>query len=196
VKTTEERKYLTEEELTRLMKQVLKEPNAYNRLRNTAIFTVMYWRGLRASEVGKFKHSSWRQQTGRLYVERLKGSLTSEPILSPAETRALKAWTRVRGHAPGPLFPSREGGKGIARGMLHVLMARYATAADLPQHLRHCHALKHSIGTHLMGKLAVEKVQAWLGHRDIRSTMVYAQFRSLELDKASAEVYGQMPAAD
>jgi type 1 fimbriae regulatory protein FimB len=198
MKATKERKYLTEAELTRFMSRVSTEPKPYNRARNSAIFTLMYWRGLRASEVGKFRLSDWRQETGRLYVERLKGSLTSEPLLSPAENRALKAWIRVRGHAPGPLFPSREGGKGIQRGMLHVLFARYAKAAGLPgpspgnRGLRHCHCLKHSIGTHLMGKLSVEKVQAWLGHRDIRSTMVYAQFRSLELDKAAAEVYEQL----
>ncbi len=174
------------------MKHVSNESNPYNRPRNVAIFTLMYWRGLRASEIGKLKLSSWRQETGRLYLERLKGSLTSEPILSPAEIRTLKAWLRVRGHAAGPLFPSREGGKGIARGMLHVYMNKYATAANLPEQLRHCHALKHSIATHLMGKIAIEKVQAWLGHADIRSTVVYAQFRSIELDKAAAEVYEQL----
>jgi len=189
---TEVRKYLTEAELTRFMSRVSAEQNGYNRARNAAIFTLMYWRGLRASEIGKFKLSSWRQESGRLYVERLKGSLTSEPLLSPAENRVLKAWIRVRGHSPGPLFPSREGGKGIQRGMLHVLFVRYATAADIPQDLRHCHVLKHSIGTHLMGKLSLDKVQAWLGHRDPRSTAVYAQFRSLELDKAAVEVYEQL----
>src|ERR1700674_5150559 len=48
-------------------------------------------RVLRASEVGNLKLSHWREKSGRLYIERLKGSLTSEPLLSPAENRALKS---------------------------------------------------------------------------------------------------------
>ncbi len=57
--------------------------------------------------------------------------------------------------------------------------------------LRHPHALKHSIGTHLIGKLPVMAVRDWLGHKDIKSTMVYTQFRSLDRDKASRQIYDE-----
>jgi integrase len=184
-----DRKYLSEEELKRLFKAVESEPDSYLRARNRAVFLVMYWRGLRASEVGRLKLSSWREKTGRLYVERLKGSNAGEPLVSPAETRALNAWIRERGREPGPLFPSREGGKGIGRGMVFVLMRKYGAAADIPAFLRHPHCLKHSIATHLMGKLPVQQVQAWVGHADIRSTMEYAKLRSVEFDKAAEGIY-------
>src|SRR5438132_13645518 len=94
---SEERNYLTEEELTRFLK-VIDSP------RDKAIFTVMYWRGLRASEIGKLQLSSWRQQANRLFVTRKKGSLAGEFALSPAETKAVKAWVRIRGQLPGALF--------------------------------------------------------------------------------------------
>src|SRR5579863_8089837 len=98
----DERKYLTEEELKAFL-GVIKSP------RDRAIFTVMYWRGLRRSEVGSLQLSSWRQGAARIYVVRKKGSESGEYLLSPAEQRTLKAWVRERGQAPGPLFPSRVG---------------------------------------------------------------------------------------
>src|SRR5437016_5366037 len=123
--TSNARKYLTEEELKRLL-QVIKKP------RDRAIFTVCYWRGLRASEVGRIPLSGWRRSVRRIYIVRLKGSLSGEYPLSPAEHRALTAWVKERGDHPGPLFPSRESGRigaGITRTTLHRLMKRYATEA-------------------------------------------------------------------
>jgi type 1 fimbriae regulatory protein FimB len=179
---------LTEEELKRLL-VVIKSP------RDRAIFTVTYWRGLRASEVGRIPLSAWRVSARRLYVTRLKGSLSAEFPISPDEHRVLTAWLKIRGGAPGPLFPSRESGKigaGISRQMLHVLMRKYAAAALLPPHLRHMHVLKHALGTHLIAKGAgLYEVKDWLGHKDIRSTLVYAQFRSRERDAAAQRIYQQ-----
>jgi integrase len=101
----EQRKYLTEEEFARFLGAVRGEKDAHERARNVAIFTVMYWRGLRASEIGKLQLSSWRQKAGSLYVVRAKGSLSGEYLLSPPEARALKAWARERGGSPVRCFP-------------------------------------------------------------------------------------------
>ena len=104
-------------------------------VRDRAIFIVIYWRGLRRSEVGTLQLSAWRQQAGRIYVKRKKGSESGEYPLSPAEQRALKAWIRTRGQVPGPLFTSRNG-RGISGVMLDVLMKQYGELAKLP--LRTC----------------------------------------------------------
>jgi site-specific recombinase XerD len=185
------RKYLTEDELKRLLHVIKGGKSA----RDEAIFLVTYWRGLRASEVGRIPFSAWNQSKRRLFVTRLKGSLSGEFPLSKIEQSALNAWLKIRGSAPGPLFPSRESGmigSGIGRKMLHVLMRRYATAALLPTHLRHMHCLKHALGTHLIAKGAgIYEVKDWLGHKDIRSTLVYAQFRNAERDAAAQKVYEQ-----
>jgi site-specific recombinase XerD len=191
-----QRKYLTEQELRQFL-AVIKSP------RDRAIFTLAYWRGLRASEIGRIPWTDWDQKKKKLYVFRLKHSLDGEFPLSPAETKALIAWREARGDKPGPMFSSRESstfcssdkGKktaGIGRGMIHVLFSRYATQAGLPKHLHHPHALKHSLGTHLIAKGAsLYEVKDWLGHRDIRSTMVYAQMRNAERDAAARKVYEQ-----
>jgi integrase/recombinase XerD len=193
---SKQRKYLTEDELRHFF-------SAVKSVRDRAIFTLAYWRGLRASEIGLLPWSAWDQKKRKVYVFRLKGSLAGEFPFSPAEHKALTAWKEIRGNEPGPMFPSRESstftafekGKksaGIGRGMIHVLFVKYATAAGLPEHLRHEHSLKHSICTHLIAKGAsLYDVKDWAGHRDIRSTMVYAQMRNKERDTAARKIYEQ-----
>ena len=183
MKLENDRKYLTEEELKRFL-GVIKEP------RDKAIFAIMYWRGLRASEVGMLPLVAYRPSAKTLFVARLKRSLDGEFPLSPIECRSLNAWLKVRGPKPGPLFPAYNG-HGIKRGMIFVLMQKYGKDAGLPEDLRHPHVLKHSIATHLIGKhLEVMAVKDWLGHKSINSTMKYAQFRNKQRDDAAARVYG------
>ena len=180
-----DRKYLTEAEVTSLLR-VIKSP------RDKALFTIAYWRGLRASEAGRLRLSDFDAKKGRLHVKRVKGSLDGSFLLSPPELRALRAWLAVRGDAAGPLFTSRQQGRGLDRRMVYVLYRGYCKEAGIPRDLWHPHCLKHSIATHLIGKLGVAKTQAWLGHKDIKSTMVYAQIRSAEMDAAAREVYGEL----
>lgn len=185
------RKYLNEDELKDLLAVIRKHGN----VRDEAIFTVAYWRGLRASEVGLIPFSAWDRRNHTLFVHRLKGSLDGDYLICKHEHRALSRWALIRGTAAGPLFPSRESGplgKGISRNMLAYLMNRYATEAGLPAHLRHMHALKHACGTHLIAKGAeLYEVKDWLGHKSINSTLIYAQFRNAQRTAAAQKIYAQ-----
>ncbi len=76
--------------------------------------------------------------------------------------------------------------------MLDVLMKQYGELARLPRDLRHCHALKHSIGAHLIGQGAeLFAVKDWLGHKDTKLTMEYVRYRSKQRDKVANEIYDQ-----
>lgn len=175
-------KYLTREELSRLFRAI-KEP------RDRAIFAISYFRGLRASEVGMLQMSHFKRDSGRLLVKRLKGSKSAEFPLSPQELKAIRAWLKVRGSEPGPLFPSRRG-RGISRQMLDVLMREYAEAAGIPESKRHFHVLKHSIATHLVEKgVEVLQIKEWLGHRSINSTLEYAHLHDQARDSLAERLY-------
>jgi integrase len=178
-------KYLTEEELRGLF-------SAIKSVRDRAIFTVAFWRGLRASEVALLQVADVRLKVGRIYVHRLKGSRSGEHLLSDEELRVLRAWLRVRGYDPGPLFPSRRR-RGISRYQLHRLMKRYGAAAGLAAEKRHFHTLKHSIATWLMGRpdSDIRRVQDWLGHANIQSTVIYAQITSAQRDEFARRVFGR-----
>lgn len=174
--------YLTQREWGRFI-------GAVQSVRDRAMLTVAYWRGLRASELGLLTMADLDMEVGRLWVRRLKGSRGGEYHLSPEENSALRAWLEVRGVKPGPLFPSRDG-RAIGRGMVYLLVRRYAQAAGLPVEKQHPHILKHSIATHLLDKgVAITAVQDWLGHKNIASTMVYAAVTNAQRTEAERIAY-------
>ena len=182
-------KYLTELEIDALFR-VIRNP------RDRALFRLTYHRGLRASEVGKLDLKDYRPAQRRLYVHRLKGSVSAEYLLVEAEVAALNAWVRVRGLAPGPLFVSRNH-RAISSRRLDQLMKRYCNQAGIPEEKAHMHALKHSCGTHVLEMLDgdLSAVQDWLGHADIRSTQVYAKFRRREQNAERLRDWGRRKVA-
>jgi integrase len=72
----EQRKYLTEEELKRFLKGI-------ESTRDRAIFTVSYWRGLRAEEPGQLKLSDWDRKAGRRIFATRIATLTSAVARRP-----------------------------------------------------------------------------------------------------------------
>jgi integrase/recombinase XerD len=146
--------------------------------RDRALFRLVYHRGLRAHEVGRLEYQHFRDRDGILFIKRGKGSISREYSLTDEELRALRAYIRdERGTMPGPLFPSRQGRRGIGRHRLDQLMKEYCAAAKIPREKAHMHALKHSCGTHLAERGATgDEIQDWLGHREQSSTDIYLHF--------------------
>jgi integrase len=89
--------YLQFEEIARLF-TVIESP------RDRAIFRLAYHAGLRASEVGRLELRDYNPHTERIYVHRLKGSNSGEHHLVREESKALRAWLKIRGAVPGPIF--------------------------------------------------------------------------------------------
>ena len=163
--------YLQPEEIQQLFRAIKGK-------RDRAIFRLVYHRGLRAHEVGLIQLSDFRDRDGLLYVHRGKGSISREHRLIEEELRVLRAYIRdERGTMPGPMFPSRQGLRGITRFRLNQLMKEYCLAAGIRREKAHMHALKHSCGTHLAERgNSPDAIQDWLGHRDSASTDIYLHF--------------------
>lgn len=176
-------KYLNEQELRALF-AVIENP------RDRAIFTLGFWRGLRAGEIGLLRAEEYNPKTGRLYVRRLKGSTSQDYRLTREEEKALAAWLRIRGKVPGVLFPGYKR-KGIGRRMLDWLMKYYGELAGLPTDRRHFHVLKHSCGTFLSEHHEpVQMIQDHLGHAAITSTMVYIGMNPRARDEMADRLSG------
>ncbi len=182
-------KWLSTEQVERFLK-LLKNP------RDRAIFTVAYYRGLRASEVALISLKDWRPTAKRLYVWRIKGGLSGEYTVSPEESRAINSWIADRGAWDGPLFASERvtatGRRGISRQRLDSLMRAYGADAELPEDVRHFHVWRHSIAVHLTeAGESLQAVKDWLGHRSITSTQIYAQLTNKGRDAVGTRFYAQ-----
>jgi integrase len=163
--------YMTADELGAFMRAVRDGGCA----RDIAIFELAAGRGLRRSEVGLLLIDHLRLNVKRSWIERLKGGVSHEHTLLESELKALRAWLRERGDAPGAVFLSNWK-RPISGVHLNRMMRKYATAAGLPEEKRHFHVLRHTCATLLLEDGAsIEEVQDHLGHRDIRNTMVYAK---------------------
>lgn len=165
--------YLTVPEKDRFFK-------AIHSIRDRAIFRLLYHHGLRASEIGVLQMSDYRAGTtmdlDRMYLHRLKGSISGEHAVVPAAAFAMRAWIRERGHKAGALFPSRNGTP-VSRWRIFHLMKEYCASAGIPAEKAHPHSLKHTCCTHLISQEheSIMDVREHVGHVNIRSTMIYTE---------------------
>jgi len=164
---------------------------AIHNIRDRAIFRVLYHHGLRASEIGMLNMSDFRQgstlEMDRIYIHRLKGSVSGECAMIPAAAQAMRAWIRKRGYVDGPIFLSRNRCP-ISRERILQLMKQYCAAANIPEEKAHPHVLKHTCCTHLLSdqRESIADVQKHVGHAQIANTMIYAQLTG-EANEARAK---------
>lgn len=182
-------KFLTEDELKRLIKAISKDGNK----RDKAIFLISYRHGLRPSEVGMLHVSDVDFQKMRMRIHRLKGSYSGVNSMQPDESRILKSYLKARNSDSPYLFLSNRG-LPISRQMLDVLMRKFGAIAAIPDDKQHFHVLKHSIATHLIDSGAdIKFVQDWLGHANIQNTEVYAKLSGAGREKQAREHFLKMP---
>ena len=145
--------------------------------RDRALFRVVSGRGLRGCEVGLLQLSDWNDQDGVLRVRRAKNSISMTYRLPAAEAAALRAWLKIRGRAPGPLFPSqkhRAGGLGINRSQIFRLLQKYCRAASIAPDKAHTFSLRHACAVHIRAAGGSEAaIRERLGHRAPQSAKKY-----------------------
>ena len=85
------RDFLTESEIEKLLDGT---KSARHGFRDWLIIFMMYRHGLRVSELCHMKLESFDESNRRLWVERLKGSLSTFHPLPSDELRAMRKWLR------------------------------------------------------------------------------------------------------
>jgi len=179
-------KFLSMEEIKALL-------NSISNRRDKAIFLLAYRYGLRASEAGLLTRDDVKMTQRKIFIHRLKGSISKEYSLQADEVRTLRLYFNARENPSPLLFPSAWN-EPISRPMLYKLMQRYGEDAGIPKGKRKFTVLKHSIATHLLEAGADLKfVQEWLGHVQIQNTMIYAELVSPARDKKARELFIKLP---
>jgi integrase/recombinase XerD len=161
------------------------------------IFTVLRETGMRVGEVLDLRWGDITLDSGRegLCVREAKNRVERVVVLGPTATprtlRGLRAARRAAGRAPADyelLFHSNRG-TNVSYDALHYQWAKLCAAAGLvdakgnPRYTPH--QLRHTRGSDLIAQgQRVEIVQRVLGHRDIRSTLGYAELQDTQVRAA------------
>ena len=173
--------FLTEAELEGLLKAARK---GRHRVRNYAMLLLAFRHGLRVSELINLRMADLDLNTGRLFVRRLKGSLSTSHPLEGDEIRALRAWLRQRINAPccnSPLVFVSERGP-MTRQAFNYICAKIGKRAKLGINV-HPHILRHSCGFALANKgCDTRLVQDYLGHRNITHTQIYTRTAAVRFE--------------
>jgi type 1 fimbriae regulatory protein FimB len=173
--------FLTEAEVESLLKAARK---GRHRIRNYAMLLLAFRHGLRVSELINLRMADLDLDTGRLFVRRLKGSLSTSHPLEGDEIRALRAWLRQRINAPccnSPLVFVSERGP-MTRQAFNYICAKIGKRARLSINV-HPHMLRHSCGFALANKgCDTRLVQDYLGHRNITHTQIYTRTAAVRFE--------------
>ena len=163
--------------------------------RDLAIILVLGDAGLRCEELAELDRRDFLPaRTGArlraLDIRHGKGDCQRRVKLSTDATRAIVRWDRERTRALGepasnhPLFITlgrrrRDGTYTHVGGRCHQevladILKRVGAAAELPEELRHPHALRHTCATELLRAGAnVSDVRTFLGHASVKTTSIY-----------------------
>jgi site-specific recombinase XerD len=168
--TVSVRKYLTEQEVERLMDAAGRNRWGH---RDRTMILLAYRHGFRAGELVDLQWHQVELGSARLHVRRLKNGTPSVHPLQGDEVRALRRLQREQ--APGTfVFVSERDAPMTAKGF-HSIMRRLGERAGIPFPI-HPHMLRHACGYALANRgHDTRSLQAWLGHRNIQHTVRYTE---------------------
>ena len=166
--------FLTTSEMKKFLAAARKGRHA---VRDYCLMLMAYRHGLRVSELIDIRRNDLDLETGRLFVRRLKGSLSTQQPLEGDELRALRAWLRERETYPNAssnyLFLSERGM--LTRQAINYLVAQIGHKASLNFKVTP-HSLRHSTGYFLANKgHDTRLIQDYLGHKNITHTVRYTR---------------------
>jgi type 1 fimbriae regulatory protein FimB len=173
--------FLSEAEVGSFLKAARKGRHG---VRNFAMMLLSYRHALRVSELVGTRLGDIDLDTGRLFVRRCKGSLSTSQPMDGDEVRAMRAWLRKRDEGPCPnsplVFLSERGP--MTRQAVNYAVAGIGRQAGLPLKV-HPHMLRHSCGYALANRgCDTRLIQDYLGHRNIRHTQLYTRTAAVRFE--------------
>lgn len=160
---------------------LLSQPDSedFKGIRDKAMLEVLYATGIKVSELLDLTVSDFNMQIGILHLH----TKTKERII-PMYPAAVKSVTEyllnvrpfiVEDQSQDKLFTNLNG-QAMSRQGFWKIIKRYADMAGIDSEITP-HTLRHSFAAHLLENGAkLKDIKEMLGHSDISSTQIYAQF--------------------
>ncbi len=166
--------FLTESEMKKFLGASRKGRHG---VRDHCLMLMAFRHGLRVSELIDIRLKDLDIETSRIYVRRLKGSLSTHQPIEGDELRAIRAWLRIREDYPNAgsnyLFLSERGM--MTRQAINYLVNQIGKKAKLDFKVTP-HSIRHSTGYYLANKgYDTRLIQDYLGHKNIAHTVRYTR---------------------
>ncbi|MBI9064669.1 MAG: tyrosine-type recombinase/integrase [Marinilabiliaceae bacterium] len=181
LKTNGTATFLTREEIIQLFKTASDLRNIYHQ-RDTAMLSVFYGCGLRASEGAALNLNDLLFERELIYVRKGKNYRERYVPMNPQVKSSLQEYIThqrtplLNGKKSDALLISRNGTRWSKQGMYNRLqLLKYQTNNEaLKQKSFGLHILRHSIATHLLqGGMKLEFISQFLGHKSLETTQKY-----------------------
>lgn len=174
---TRKRRYLREDEVLQL---IAAAGRGRYPARDRLMILLAYRHGFRCSELVALEWADVDLQRGRLLCRRLKNGRDTTHPLSQREQDDLKALKLSNG-GNRYVFTSERGGK-MHRQNFNRILTTIARDTDIAINVTP-HCLRHACGYELAAKgTDTRRLQQYLGHRSILSTVIYTDLAGTALD--------------
>lgn len=167
-------KWLTEEDIARLLQYVAKERNSFKKTRNEALIYVMLYAGLRVEEVSELRLASLQEEALIVFdndaeSRRVPIDEMTRQILNCWMDRRLEASKQVYDASPY-LFVTERSGCMQPRSIQFVIESFSLKLGFLVlcQHLRHTYCRRLAVQG-----IPIEQIKKWAGHKSILTTYQY-----------------------
>lgn len=181
---------LSEDEVKQILITAKKDLMAY------AVISLLYYAGLRRSEVTKLTLQDIDFEEQTLKVRNGKGNKDGKVFLTPEAVNILKEYLEYREKyvevskdKKDMLFVSRQkrertqDNEKVHDGMVEWFVKKYSAKAGIKKKV-HPHMFRHSIATHMLNHGAsLLHIQRHLRHSDMNSTLIYVHLADEEAKK-------------
>lgn len=160
------------------------------------ILMALYGAGLRISEACQLKAGDIDSKRMVIHVRGGKGGRDRYTLLSTRLLAELRDYYRAT-RPKDWLFPGRAVGSHVAPNTVREVLDKVVAAAGITKHVSP-HTLRHSFATHLIEcGVDVTVVQALLGHRSLRATLIYTHISVAHIGRTRSplDVLGTKDAA-